>query len=214
MGTFEEMAASRANVPGCGSVISDPDYVVVRSSSELALLHEEILGEREIPLVGLTLRSEGYEPVLRASDIRGVVGPAARIFLITSDELLQRMRERLGSRMCLWRGAVRVWWPGAARGCDPSDHPLVMALDDEDYMPMLEEFAREFDLSRPRVRARVRLIEDSHAFCAHELASAQRQSHRIHERLRDSQILCHVLRSRAEAAEAGLQDARRRLEHD
>lgn len=208
MGIFEEMAASSSDSLSGGDA-SDPYYVVVRSQEDLERLCDDIAGERDVPIVGLTLRGFSNEPVLRASDIRSVVGPWIRIYLITSEELLQGLWEMLGSRLGIWRGAVRVWWPGASARDDPGDHPVVVALEDEDYRVTLNEFAHEFDLSRPRVRDRVRLIEDSRAFLERELASAQEQRHSIHERLRDAQILCHELRVRAERAEASLAAARR-----
>lgn len=207
MGAFEEMATHGADALEGES--SDPDYVVVRDADDLERLCEDITGDRDYPIVGLTLRDYSNEPVLRASDIRDVVGSGVRIYLITGEELLHGLRELLGSRLRVWRGAVRVWWPGAANCEDPGDHPVVVGLEDEDYRVTLEEFAGEYELSRPRVRSRVRLIEDARALLERELGIAQKQSHKIHECLRDSQIECHRLRMRAEAAEASIQAAER-----
>ncbi|MHB8242243.1 MAG: hypothetical protein ACYDHN_09645 [Solirubrobacteraceae bacterium] len=208
MGSFEEIATHRAGVLESGEA-SDPDYVVVRDGDDLERLCEDVAGDRDYPIVGLTLRECSEEPVLRASDIRGVVGPGVRIYLIASEELLHGLRELLGSRLRVWRGVVRVWWPGASSCADPADHPVVVGLEDEDYRVTLEEFAAEFELSRPRVRERVRLIEDSRALLVRELSIAQEQSHKVHERLRDSQIECHRLRTRAETAEASIEAAER-----
>jgi hypothetical protein len=209
MGSFEEIAASAFETLGAGREASNPYYVVVRNRDELERMCDDIAEERDVPIVGLTLRTCSSEPVLRASDIRDVVGPGARIYLVTSDELLNELRAMLGSRLHLWPGAVRVWWPGASAADEPGDNPIVLGLEDEDYRVTLNELAEEFELSRPRVRARVRMIEDSRAYLERELASVREQNHKVHERLRDAQIHCHELRGRAERAEASLEQARR-----
>ncbi len=188
--------------------VPDPDYQVVASGRELQRLCAEILGPREQPVIGLTLDEDGA-PVLACADVRAVLGVGPRICLLCDDELLAGLREELGPRLALDRGGVRVWWPGACLRSDPAEHPAVIALQDEPDAATLEELALQFDLTRPRVRAHVRLIEDARAFVEHELRVAQQQSHRVHERLRDTQIECHSLRTRAEAAEASLAAAQR-----
>jgi hypothetical protein len=186
----------------------DPDYVVVTTGHELQRLCAEILGPREQPLIGLTLDADGV-PVLACADVRVVVGAGARIHLLSSDDLLDALRAELGPRLALDRGTARVWWPGACVRSDPSDHPVVIALEDEPCAVTLAELALQFDLTRPRVRAYIRLIEDARAFVEHELGGAQQHNHKVHERLRDVQIECHSLRQRAEAAEARLAAAPR-----
>lgn len=187
----------------------DSDCIVVETMRQLHGLCAEILSRRDGPMVALTLGEDGARPVLACCELRALVGPDVPIYLIPDDNLLHGMRELLGGRLAVDRGAVRIWWPGAHRGCDPGDHPAVLALDDEPERVTLAELALRFDLTRPRVRGHIRLIEDSRAFLEHELGRAQEQSHRLHERLRDAQIECHSLRTRAETAEERL----RALEH-
>ncbi len=191
---------------------TDADCVLVETRLELECLCAEILGEREQPVVGLTLDADGV-PVLPYGGVRAVVGAGARIYLLGEDGLLHELREALGPRLALEPGAVRVWWPGAEARCDPADHPCVPVLEGEPSAAALEELALRFDLTRPRVRAHVRLIEDARAFVEHELTLAQQQGHRVHERLRDAQIECHALRTRAEAAEASLAAAQPPPDH-
>lgn len=182
---------------------TDADCVFVETRRELERLCAYVFGAREQPLVGLTLDADGV-PALPYGDVRAIVGAGARIYLLPEDGLLYELREALGPRLALEPGTVRVWWPGADVRCDPADHPSVPILDGEPSSATLEELALRFDLTRPRVRAHVKLIEDARAFVEHELTLAQQQSHRVHERLRDAQIECHALRTRAEAAEASL----------
>ena len=66
--------------------------------------------------------------------------------------LRRRLQGLIGQRLALPAGSARVWWPALARSCDPAAHPLVLALDSGSEARMLEEFARQFDLSRPLVR--------------------------------------------------------------
>jgi hypothetical protein len=192
----------------------DPDCVFVVDGRELRRMCADILDAREQPVVALTLDADGL-PVLGFADVRAVVGPDVRIYLIAGeDELLHELRATLGPALALDRGAARVWWPGAGRLCDPADHPLVLALEDEPSVATLHEFALRFDCSRPRVREQIRLIEDARAFVEHELAGAREHSQRVHERLRDAQIECHNLRGRAQAAEANLASLMRSHDRD
>jgi hypothetical protein len=166
---------------GCLDV-PDPDYVVVATAHELQRLCLDILGPRVGPVVGLALDDDGV-PVLACADVRAVVGAGVRIYLLASDDLLCELRDELGPRLALDRGSVRVWWPGAEARCDPADHPLVHALEDEPCAATLEEFALQFDLTRPRVRAQIKLIEDARAFVEHELVIAQQHNQLLSQAL-------------------------------
>jgi hypothetical protein len=195
---------------GIGPVeASKSGFVTIESEHDLARMCAEILSARTQPMVGVTLHPYAQEPVLSAQQIRTVVGPGIRIFVISSDDLLLEFRRMLGPRLRLDRGTMRIWWPGASPRCDPVEHPVVVALEDEDANSTLDEFGYQFDLSRPRVRGRIEMIEDARAFLDHELARAHEQNRQLHERLRDTQIECHRLRTRAEVAEARLDDTKR-----
>jgi hypothetical protein len=85
--------------------------------------------------------------------------PPSRIYLPrgSNAEALQRV---VGHAFALSAEGVRVWWPGLLADSSPDVHPSVIALDGESLARVLAEFARGFDLSRPCVRAEIRLIED------------------------------------------------------
>lgn len=208
----EELAALNADALAHECEASDPDYVVVRTGGDLERLCDDITAEREYPIVGLTLRSCSRDPVLRACDIRAVVGGGTRIYLIEDELLLQDLQDVLGGRLAIWSGAIRVWWPDVSSCGDSRAHPLIVGLEDEDYRVTLDEFAHEFDLSRPRVRSRLRLIDDSRALLQRELAELREERHRLLERIRDCQIEAHGLRSRAETAEDALLASQAALE--
>jgi hypothetical protein len=189
--------------------VLDTELILVDARRELERLRADILGVREQPIVGLALDHDGA-PTLTCGEVRAVVGAGVRIYLLADEHLLRELRDALGPRLALEPGTVRVWWPGAGARCDPDDHPAVLALDGEPSALMLDELAQRFDLTRPRVRAQVKLVEDSRALAEHELTLVRQQSHKLHERLRDVQIECHALRIRAQAAEASLAAAQRR----
>jgi hypothetical protein len=185
-----------------GAEASDPDYIVVNGVQELRRLGAEILAARELPIVGLAPGAAG--PVLTPSDVRALVGPGVRIYLIRGDELLAELADAVGPRLALQPAAARIWWPGARVRCDPANHPLVVSLEDERPGDTLEEFTCQFELSRPYIRRQITLIEDARAFLEQELSRVEQQNRMVHERLRDVQVDCHRLRIRAEAAEASL----------
>lgn len=192
----------------------DPDCIVVETAQSLWRLSADILGERSRPIVGLAPDSDGDRSSLGAAEVREVVGRGVRIYLVSGDELLDELREMIGPRMALDRGAVRIWWPGATRHSRPAEHPSVAPLAGERDGDTLEELARQFDLSRPRVRRHVALIDDARALVEHDLARLQDEHRRAHERLRDAQLECHTWRTRAEVAEASLGDALRQPDLD
>jgi hypothetical protein len=187
-----------------GAEGSDPDYFVVRDTDDVLRLNRDILGEREEPVVGLTHRVTVHEPVLRCCDVRPVIGAGVRVYLLADEELLAGLRKLLGSALALEAGSIRIWWPGARPGCDPTAHPQFVGLEDEDYLDTLEQFAHEYHLSRPLVRTHVCLIEDARALLEQEMLRVEDYNGRIHERLRDAHIECHALRTRAQSAEARL----------
>jgi hypothetical protein len=200
---FQEI--EHTNWHGAGKDAEEIRCVLVRTRDELSALGADILGDRDYPVVGLTLREYEEAPVLPARDVRSVVGSPAQIYLVADDELLRGLGEMVGARLRLDRGSARIWWPGCgARRCDPADHPAVFALESEALADTLEDFCYQFDLTRPRVRGRINLIEDGSAFLQHELDRAHEQTRKIQERLRDAQIEGHRQRTRAEAAEERL----------
>lgn len=191
--------------------VVDPDCVTVETAGDLRRFCSDILWARERPLVGfapdLDDDEDGRE--LTFGDIREAVGPGVCIYRISCDDLLHDLREMLGPELAIERGMVRIWWPADGERLDAGDHPAVTVLDGEPRAALIEELASQFDLSRPRVRAQIRLIENARTFLECELTRAVEQNRGAHERLRDAQIESHELRTRAEAAERSLASARR-----
>jgi hypothetical protein len=197
----DRLLLSVRHAPGGG-------YIPVETVQDLRRLCADVESRRDVPVLAATLGAGEDEPVLDCEQVRALVGEDVRIYLICGDDLLYDMREMLGADMALERGMVRIFWPGAGARSLAADHPGVIALEGESPEATMEELALQFDLSRPRVRGEIRLIEDARAFLECELARAQQHTHRVAERLRDAKIECHELRTRAEAAEATLAELR------
>jgi hypothetical protein len=138
---------------------------------------------------------------LAAERVRRLVGPDVRLYYVPGEHLLGRLQRALGAGLAVAAGCVRVFWPGLSRRSDPAAHPLVVLLEHESEHDALREFARVFDLSRPAVRAELRLIEDARALLDQQLADSVQECQALAERLRDIQVERHVARTRAEAAE-------------
>ena len=155
----------------------DADVVLVRSPGALREMVADLYAaDRAQPVIGLACLQETAEPVLAGGQIRAVVAAGPRIYYLPGERLRQRLGGVLGRALALPAGSARIWWPGIAACSDPRAHPLVVALEVESQSEMLEEFAREFDLSRPRVRREIELIEDTRRLAEDELTRARKQN--------------------------------------
>jgi hypothetical protein len=202
-GTGSAAVMSERTTPAGGEGIG---LIAVRGRADLRSLGAHLLaGEREHPVVGIARSLEVDEPVLASDDVRVIVGAGPRIYYLPGEEMLLGLHGVLGSALALPAGGVRVWWPGLSVDSDPGDHPSVLALDGEPAASVLAQFAREFDLSRPRVRQEIRMIEDLRRLAERELALAREEN-------RNMKIERHDALTRAQTAEASLRDAMRRLE--
>jgi hypothetical protein len=201
----DEQGSSGGRPPARGG--EDGDCVVVLSKAELRSLEAYILGEREHPVVALTPSLMMPEPAFAPGAIREIVGPGARIYFIPGTFMLHRLQDALGRRLAPAAGTARIWWPGFNLGSDPREHPLVQRLEGESDESAVEEFARCFDLSRPRVRREIELIEDARALAERERDQAVERARELEQLLRDAQIACRDAVERAERAEARVDPA-------
>jgi hypothetical protein len=161
--------------------------VLVSDERGLSRLERVLLGGQGSASVVLTRSRYGSGPVLPLQDIRAVLGVEPRIYFVSEDRLLSRLRVRLGSALAVNRGAVRIFWPGLALRSDSLAHPLVPVLDDEPLERSLAELARRFDLSRPTVRSEIRLIEDARTALAVQVADLTRELAAITRSLHEGQ---------------------------
>ena len=164
---------------------------------------------RSTPSVVLTQRMDHPAPVLPPEKVRAVLGPECRIYFITSDRLLRRLRTRLGGGLMVSRGAVRIFWPGLSVHSDPFAHPLMPVLDVESLDSALAELRRQFDLSRPAVRQEIKLVEDARSVLEAEITRLTRDLAATAKQLRQASQQRHDAIARAETAERQLQSMSR-----
>jgi hypothetical protein len=199
----ERGAAGERVAPAGGEGV---ELVVVRGTTAIGGLVAYLQsGEREHPVVAIARSLEADEPVLAPADVRVIVGVGPRIYYLPDEESLEGLERLLGRVLALPAGGVRVWWPGLSVDSGAGEHPVMLALDGEPPARVLAEFARGFDLSRPRVRGEIRLIEDLRRLAERELSLAREEN-------RNMKIERHDALTRAEAAEARLREAMRQLE--
>jgi hypothetical protein len=198
----ERGAAGDREVPAGGG---DIELIVVRGTPAVGSLVEYLQsGEREHPVVAIAQSLEADRPVLDPADVRVIVGVGPRIYYLPDEEALEALERMLGRVLALPAGGVRVWWPRLLVD-SPGEHPALLALDGEPQARVLAEFARGFDLSRPRVRGEIRLIEDLRRLAERELSLAREEN-------RNMKLERHDALTRAEEAEARRRDARRQLQ--
>jgi DNA-binding transcriptional ArsR family regulator len=143
-------------------------------------------------------------PVLSPERARAALGGEADVYAIADESWLEDLSEALGLRLALRPGAMRIYWPGLTAESSAAEHPLVSAVAEGPEQELLEELARAFDLSRPRVRAHVATVEEVRALLEQRLAEMRERLEEVNERLRDVQIERHREAVRADQAQARL----------
>jgi len=171
-----------------------------------------LLPSRTQPIIAVAMSPRAGQLKLTTDGIRAVVGPAPQIYAISGSRPLRALERELGRTLALASSCARIWWPGLTLCSDPFDHPLVAFLDAESTANAMEEFARQFDLSRPSVRFQLALIEYDTVLLNRQLALAREQLDRSEQGLRDAKIERHREEARAAAAEARLREVLRQHE--
>ena len=91
--------------------------------------------ERRLPVVAVTLpprRDESWMDVPRLA--RGLVDKA-ELFVVETGAATWELAAALPSRLDVYGGAARIWWPGVSSDSDPYGHPLVFAWGPDDGEP-------------------------------------------------------------------------------
>ena len=175
--------------------------IVVRSARQLRRLAAQPVGARRYPVVLFALAVGVNEPVIPPRQVRRAAGLRVRIYLLQGQHPFHRPAVVCNAHLAVPRGSARICWPRFNAGSDPADHPLVHRVEGESNRDALEEFARQFDLSRPRVRREIKLIEGIHATSEHELAQVRARLSDVEQQLRDAHIARHQAGGRGKEAQ-------------
>jgi len=91
--------------------------------------------ERRLPVVAVTLpprREDSWMDMARLA--KHLVGKA-ELFLVETGAATWELAAALPSRLDVYGGAARIWWPGVTSDSDPYAHPLVFAWGPDDGEP-------------------------------------------------------------------------------
>ena len=154
-------ASSRAEIGR-----EEPAPIIVDSASELQDIERYILSPSRDQAV-VALAADAASPI-QPNHTRAILGPGPRIYVITQETLLD-MQSLSGLLAPQCGSSARIWQPGLSTDSDLEDHPLVRPLEGEDPVEVL---AREFELSRPRVRREIRRLQAANEFLAAQEADA------------------------------------------
>ncbi len=104
----------------------EPDATPVETAEEVdalvALLADP---RRRMPVVGISMEDTagGEVPLVDAHRLAGEVFATAHVRLLSRAASF-RLTERIGKRLSVFNGAVRIWWAPLQSSDDPYNHPL------------------------------------------------------------------------------------------
>jgi hypothetical protein len=191
------LSTPRAERTPCSPESSqESSYTLVRSARDvLRLIAEIIRATRDYPIVGVTQRDGEARAALTPQEVQAVTGERTRVYLIVGDYVLRRLERAEGPKFGAACGTAWVWWPECR-------------VRDAGTSSGLEQFAPEFELSRPAVRGELDRLAGELATSGHELAEAREGNIGLKRNLRAAEVDERRAVVRSEAAEQMLEEAR------
>jgi hypothetical protein len=117
-------------------------YLLVQNHAEVQELAEVVLNPgREELVVVLSSRAKEQWPPLDVDDVRAIVGPGARIYILPTGGLSLDLNERLPGRLTPYNGSAGAWLPGFGPESDPREHPIVFDPTGEYGLRALRQLA-------------------------------------------------------------------------
>ena len=104
------------------------------AASEIAaFVRDDLLSPaRTRPVVAVTTNPNTPAAALDAERLAGDVGGAADVVAIETGEATWALTAALPSRLDVYGGAARIWWPGLTAASKPTDHPLLFVWNPDD----------------------------------------------------------------------------------
>jgi hypothetical protein len=88
--------------------------------------------ERRLPVVAVTLPPRREESWMDMPRLARLLVGKAELFLVETGAATWELAAALPSRLDVYGGAARIWWPGVTATSDPYQHPLVFAWGPDD----------------------------------------------------------------------------------
>lgn len=87
---------------------------------------------RTRPVVAITTNPHAPAAAVDADRLSIDLGDAAEIVAFETGEATWALTAALPSRLDVYGGAVRIWWPGLSASSSPRDHPLLFCFTDQE----------------------------------------------------------------------------------
>ena len=98
-----------------------------------AFVRDELLSPaRARPVVAVTTNPHHPAAALDADRLATELGAAAEVISLETGEATWALTAALPSRLDVYGGAVRIWWPGLTATSKPADHPLLFVWGPDD----------------------------------------------------------------------------------
>lgn len=91
--------------------------------------------ERRLPVVAVTLPPRREDSWMDMARLAKHLVDKAELFLVETGAATWELAAALPSRLDVYGGAARIWWPGVTADSDPYAHPLVFAWGPDDGEP-------------------------------------------------------------------------------
>lgn len=140
-----------------GSQVSSPVESHFRVSEEADALVDHLLNpERLLPTVVLTVPEGGSAPLVNARKLAGALTGLAHLAVV-QPAAAWRLTERLGKRLSVFGGAIRVYRPAFDYAADPFAHRLVLSGEVGSHGGVdrtsrwIQEIVAQYSLKRTRL---------------------------------------------------------------
>lgn len=93
---------------------------------------------RTRPVVAVTTLHNADKPTIDPGELALILGPQADVVALRTGDATWALTKALPSRLDVYNGAARIWWPGLSSTADPYEHPLLfmVASIDADVVAM------------------------------------------------------------------------------
>lgn len=89
-------------------------------------VRDELLSpQRKAPIVALSTDASTGEPWINPKELASRLAGRAKVVVVPTGDVTWTLSRRLPSRLDVYGGAARIWWPKLTERSRPEDHPLL-----------------------------------------------------------------------------------------